>query len=93
MSFRERFAGLPTATKLLLILTAAILPIGIALTWVGEAGIRQANVALRGRADDQSKAAAQAIESLIARNALALRIAANGSGSAPQRAPHARSGR
>ena len=78
MSFRERFTGLPTATKLLLILTAAILPIGIALTWVGEAGIRQANVALRGRADDQSKAAAQAIESLIARNALALRIAANG---------------
>ena len=35
-------------------------------------------MALKGRADDQSKAAAQAIESLIARNALALRIAANG---------------
>jgi two-component sensor histidine kinase len=77
MSFGESFERLPTATKLLLILTAAILPIGIALTWIGEAGIRQANAALRGRADDQSKAAAQAIESLIARNALALRVAAN----------------
>jgi two-component sensor histidine kinase len=78
VTFTERFAALPTATKLFLILTAAILPIGIALTWVGEMGIRQANVALQGRADDQSKAAAQGIESLVARNALALRIAANG---------------
>jgi len=78
MSLVERFARLPTATKLLLILTAAILPIGIALTWVGETGIRKANNALQGRADDQSRAAAKGIESLIARNALALRVAANG---------------
>jgi hypothetical protein len=78
MTLAERFARLPTASKLLLILTAAILPIGIALTWVGEAGIREANIALKGRADDQSRAAAQSIESLIARNALALRVAANG---------------
>jgi two-component sensor histidine kinase len=78
VTLAQRFAGLSTATKLLLILTAAILPIGIALTWLGEMGIRQANVALQGRADDQSKAAAQGIESLVARNALALRIAANG---------------
>jgi len=78
MSFGERFAQLPTATKLLLILTAAILPIGIALTWIGEIGIRQANAALAGRNEDQSRAAAKAIESLIARNALALRVAANG---------------
>ena len=40
--------GLPTAAKLLLILTAVLLPIGIALTWVGETGIREANAALRG---------------------------------------------
>jgi two-component sensor histidine kinase len=78
VSLAERFARLATATKLLLILTAAILPIGIALTWVGETGIRKANNALQGRADDQSTAAAKGIESLIARNALALRIAANG---------------
>jgi two-component sensor histidine kinase len=78
MSLGERFARLPTAAKLLLILTAAILPIGIALTWIGESGISQANAALQGRTDDQARNAARAIESLIARNALALRIAANG---------------
>jgi two-component sensor histidine kinase len=78
MSLAQRFAGLPTAAKLLLILTAAILPIGIALTWFGETGIRQANAALKGRTDDQSRLAAGSIESLIARNALALRVAANG---------------
>ena len=78
MTVGDRFARLSTATKLLLILTAAILPIGIALTWLGETGIRQANAALKGRGEDQSRAAAGAIESLIARNALALRVAANG---------------
>ena len=55
-----------------------LLPIGIALAWIGESGIRQANSALEGRNEDQSRAAARAIESLIARNALALRVAANG---------------
>src|SRR3954471_22701376 len=74
----RRFSTLPTAAKLLLILTAALLPIGILLTWLSESGIQQANRALRGRSEDQAKAAANAIESLIARNALALRIAANG---------------
>jgi two-component sensor histidine kinase len=78
MSASERFARLPTAAKLLLILTAVLLPIGIALAWLGESGIRQANGALQGRSEDQARAAGQAIESLIARNALALRIAANG---------------
>src|SRR6476469_1093801 len=78
MSLVERFARLPTAAKLLLILSAVLLPIGIALTWLGESGIREANSALEGRTQDQSRAAAKAIESLIARNALALRVAANG---------------
>ena len=78
MTTAERFQRLPTAAKLLLILTAAILPIGLALVWIGESGIRQSNTALQGRAEDQSRAAAQGMESLIARNALALRIAANG---------------
>ena len=78
MKVPERFARLPTAAKLLLILTAVLLPIGIALAWMGNSGIRQANSALEGRAQDQARAAATAVESLIARNALALRIAANG---------------
>src|ERR671919_276983 len=78
MTLAKRFARLPTAAKLLLILTAAILPIGLGLTWLGETGIRQANAALKGREHDQARAAVSSIESLIARNALALRVAANG---------------
>lgn len=78
MTARERFARLPTAGKLLLILTAVLLPIGVALAWLGEIGIRQANSALLQRSDDQSRIAANSVESLFARNALALRIAANG---------------
>ena len=74
----ERFAALPTAAKLLLILSAALLPIGIALVWLAESGIRQADDAAREITEDQARSAARAIESLIARNALALRIAANG---------------
>ena len=79
VSVADRFARLPTAAKLLLILAPSLLPIGIALTWLGEHGIRQANDALRGRsAGPGAGRRTQAIESLIARNALALRIAANG---------------
>ncbi|HEY6048693.1 MAG TPA: sensor histidine kinase [Sphingomicrobium sp.] len=78
MTLAERFERLSTAAKLLLILTAVLLPIGILLTWVGESGIRQANAALKGRQEDQSQNTALAIESLIGRNALALRIAASG---------------
>jgi two-component sensor histidine kinase len=74
----RRFAALPTAAKLLLILSAALLPIGIALVWVAENGIRDAGRASREITEDQERAAVRAIESLIARNALALRIAANG---------------
>src|SRR5258708_6420492 len=78
MTFAERLGRLPTPGKLLSISTAVLLPIGVALAAVGENGISQANFALEGRDQDQSRAAVQAIESLIARNALALRITANG---------------
>jgi two-component sensor histidine kinase len=78
VSAAERFARLPTAAKLLLILTAVLLPIGIALAWIGESGISRANRALVGRNEDQARNAVKSIESLVARNALALRIAANG---------------
>ena len=78
MTAAERFARLPTAAKLLLILTIAILPIGLALVLIGESGIREANTVLTGRSQDQARAAGRNIESLVARNALALRVAANG---------------
>jgi two-component sensor histidine kinase len=74
----ERFARLSTPAKLLLILTAALLPIGFGLVWVAYDGIKEANAALKSQSDEQARAAAQSIESLIARNALALRIASNG---------------
>jgi two-component sensor histidine kinase len=74
----ERFAALPTAAKLFLILGAALLPIGLGLVYLAHEGIEQANKALRLRSDEQARAAAGAIESIIARNALALRIAGNG---------------
>jgi len=74
----RRFAALPTAVKLLLILTAALLPIGISLVWAASQGIRDANNVLRSQAEEQARLATRGVESLIARNALALRIAANG---------------
>jgi two-component sensor histidine kinase len=94
MTLAERFARLPTAAKLLLILTAVLLPIGIGLAVIGNSGIRQANDAMEGRAQDQARAAATSIESLIARNALALRVATNsalapGSSAACERAGRA----
>lgn len=74
----RRFSALPTTVKLLLILSAALLPIGVGLVWVASQGIRDANNVLRVQAEEQAKLAARGVESLIARNALALRIAANG---------------
>jgi two-component sensor histidine kinase len=61
----------------MLLLTAALLPLGLVLAWVAQQSVwetRRANIA---RADTQGVAASQAIEGLLARNVLALRIAAN----------------
>lgn len=78
MTAADRFSRLPTAAKLLLILTAVLLPFGVALAWLGQSGITQANAALDARTRDQGRIATRTIESLVARNALALRLAANG---------------
>ena len=77
-SLSQRITALPTAAKLILFLTAALLPLGLALMWLANSGIRQANRAIIENAEGQSVNAGRAIDSLIARNALALRIAANG---------------
>jgi len=68
----------PTGAVLLLLLTVALLPLGLVLAWIAQQNVRETNRALIERADQQSLVAFQAIESLIARNALALRISANG---------------
>src|SRR5215217_7849479 len=67
----------PTGTKLLLILSAALLPLGLALAWAARDSLHDANSANRAAAEEQGRAVASAIESLIARNTLALRVAAN----------------
>lgn len=72
---RRWFQRLPTAGKLLVILSAAVLPLGLVLVWAATTGINQASDALEARANDQGRAATRAIESLVVRNALALRIA------------------
>ena len=77
-SAAKRFAALPTAAKLFLILSAALLPIGIGLVLIAHEGIEEANHVLESQSNERARAGAGAIEGLIARNALALRIAANG---------------
>jgi two-component system, sensor histidine kinase PdtaS len=74
----RRFAALPTTAKLLLILSAALLPIGVMLFWAANQGIQDASRALRSQSEEQARLASRSVESLIARNALALRIAATG---------------
>ena len=74
----SQFDHWPTGTKLLLILSAALLPLGLALAWAARESIADANRANRTAAVEQGRAVARSIESLIARNALALSIAANG---------------
>lgn len=74
-SFYRRW---PTGVILLLLLTAALLPLGLVLGWAAHKSVEDAERAHVARADEQGRTAALAIESLIARNALALRIAANG---------------
>jgi two-component sensor histidine kinase len=74
----SQFDRLPTGTKILLILSAALMPLGLALAWAARDSIHDANVANRAAAEEQGRAVARAIESLVARNALALRVAANG---------------
>ena len=78
---------LPTTGKLLVILSAAILPLGLVLAWAAASGINRANDALIAHAEDQSRAATRSVESLIARNALALRIAAGAALRQPREQP------
>jgi two-component system, sensor histidine kinase PdtaS len=74
----SQFDRWPTGTKLLVIISAALLPLGLALAWAARDSIEDANRANRAAAVEQGRAVARAIESLIARNALALGVAANG---------------
>jgi two-component sensor histidine kinase len=61
----------------MLLLTAALLPLGLVLAWVAQQSVWETRRANVSRAETQGLAASQAIESLLARNILALRIASN----------------
>ena len=69
---------LPTGAKLLLLLSLVLLPIGGALGWSSTTAIHAADEQLRDNANQDARQINGAIGALIARNALALRIAANG---------------
>ena len=67
-----------TGTKLLVLLTLALFPLGLALAWTARTGLAESRRAVLDVSYEEGLVAARAAESLIARNALALRIAANG---------------
>ena len=80
----SRLERWPTGAILLLLLTVALLPLGLVLVWVADQNVRETERALVQSSDQSGIEAAHSIEGLIARNILALRIAANaalGSGS------------
>jgi two-component sensor histidine kinase len=74
----SRFDHWSTATKLLVLLTLALFPLGVALAWTARLSLKEAHGAALDVSNEVGQVAARAAESLIARNALALQIAANG---------------
>lgn len=71
------FGHWSTGTKFLALLTLALFPLGLALAWTARTGLRDAEQAVRDVSDEDGRVAARMIDALIARNALALQIAAN----------------
>ncbi len=67
-----------TGTKLIILLTLALFPLGLALAWTAKISLNDSHQAVVDDSYQDGKVAARAVESLIARNALALRVAANG---------------
>ena len=71
------FARLRTPAKILLIMSLALMPIGMASAWIAQRGLTLANQTIETLARDQATVAGEAMASLLARNTLALRVAAN----------------
>ena len=70
-------AQLPTPAKILLIMTLALLPLGLASAWLATRGLEGANNIIEARAREQAQVATGALGHLLRRNRLALRVAAN----------------
>lgn len=81
------FKGLPTPLKILLILSLALLPIGIASAWMTKRNLDVANAAADISTRDRALVTVESLRLMISRNALATRVAANsalsGQGSDP----------
>ena len=73
-SFHDHWS---TGTKLLVLLTLALFPLGLALAWTARSALVDSHAAALDDSYQDGEVAARAIESLITRNGLALRIAAN----------------
>ena len=74
----SRFDHWSTGTKLLVLLSLALFPLGLALAWAARAALQDARSAELRDSFDDGRVAATAVEALLTRNGLALRIAANG---------------
>lgn len=70
-------ARLPTPAKILLIMTLALLPLGLASAWMATRGLGAASQIVEARARDQAQVAIDTLGNLLQRNRLAVRIAAN----------------
>ncbi len=77
MTRRSPFTRLGTPAKLLLVLSLVMLPIGGLLVWSALRNLAGASATIASATKQRAQLSARTIESLIARNALALRVAAN----------------
>ena len=77
MTVRSWFDGLGTAAKLLLALSLVLLPIGGLLVWSALRDFDDVRGTIASAAGQRAELSATSLENLIARNALALRVAAN----------------
>jgi two-component sensor histidine kinase len=78
MIARSAFDRLGTAAKLLLVLSLIMLPIGGLLVWSALRNLDSAGESIAAAAQQRARLSARNLESVITRNALALRVAASG---------------
>ncbi len=76
MMGRSAFDRLGTAAKLLLALSLVMLPIGGLLVWSALRNLESASATIAGGAQQRARLSARTLQSLVARNALAMRVAA-----------------
>lgn len=75
---RTLFQSLPTPITLFIVILVALLPFGAWLVYSAQLEVNREEASRRGAASASMLAGARAAEGLIARNTLALRVAANG---------------